>query len=282
MKKKIISVILSIGLVAGLLAGCGSSAADTSGSAGGEATKIVCATTTGYYPFVFADDDGNLVGYDIELITEVFNRLPQYDLEFELNEWDSILTGLDSGLYQISTECIFYSEDRAEKYYFSDPIFYDPVVAVTSSDHPDVKTFDDMAGETTPARAGSIWALAAESYNDTHADNPIIVDYAESDFFQLFSRASEGDCVLLTDYGMAVGITQDNEFDVKITQMDADYLSQYMDSSYTYFMMSKYGDDSAQLQKDVNEALKSVMEDGTAKAISEKYFGEDLTPSAAK
>ena len=69
------------------------------------------------------------VGYDIELIKAVFDRLPQYELQFELNDWDSILTGLDSGKYDISTECIFYSEERAEKYYFSDPISYDPVVA---------------------------------------------------------------------------------------------------------------------------------------------------------
>ncbi len=279
MKKRILSVLMVASLVLGIMSGCGSANAATGSS---DKKTIVCGTTTGYYPFVFTDEDDNLVGYDIELITAVFDRLPQYELQFELNEWDAILTGLDSGLYQISTECIFYSEERAEKYYFSDPIFYDPVVAVTEPSHPEVKTFADIAGETIPASPGSIWALAVESYNETHPDETVNIDYAETDFFQIFSKAAEGDVVLLTDYGMATGILSESDFNVNVSQLDADFLSQYMDSSFTYFMMSRYGDDAEQFRDDVTNALKEVMADGTAKALSEKYFGEDLTPAVAK
>lgn len=283
MKKRLFRLFLVLSLAVGLLAGCGNgtdekTGEDTDASADDGVTTIICGTTTGYYPFVYTDDNDELVGYDIELIQAVFDRLPQYELKFELNEWDAILTGLDSGLYQISTECIFYSEERAEKYYFSDPIFYDPVVAVTPADYKDVSTFEDIAGETTPATAGSIWALAVEKYNETHPDAEVFIDYAETDFFQLFGRAETGDCILLTDYGMAAGILESNDFDVRIQQLDGDFLSQYMDSSYTYFMMSRYGDESAQLKDAVNTALQEVMADGTAQKISEKYFGEDLTP----
>lgn len=285
MKKKLLSVLLVAGILTSMLAGCGSDSSsdqadstEASEDSGEEATTIVCGTTTGYYPFVYTNDDDELVGYDIELITAVFDRLPQYNLQFELNEWDAILTGLDSGLYQISTECIFYSESRAEKYYYSDPIFYDPIVAVSSADSQDISTFDDMAGETTPVTSGDIWALAVESYNETHQDAPIIVEYTESDFFQLFTKAESGDFVLLTDYGMAAGIQESNDFNVRVQVLDADFLSDYVDSSYTYFLMSQYGDESAKFRDAVNEALAEVMADGTAQELSEKYFGEDFTP----
>lgn len=295
MKNKVVSVVLVAGMLIGALTGCGQSS-DVSAK-GAEVTQdvdetvvateakteeqevktIVCGTTTGYYPFVYTDDNDKLIGYDIDLIKAVFDRLPQYELKFELNEWDAILTGLDSGLYQISTECIFYSEERAEKYYFSDPIFYDPVVAVTPADYKDVSTFEDIAGETTPASPGSIWALAVEKYNEDHPDKMVNIDYAEADFFQLFGKAEAGDEILLTDYGMATGIQAANDFNVRIQQLDSDFLNDYMNSSYTFFMMSRYGEESAQLQKDVNQALAEVLADGTATALSEHYFGEDLT-----
>ena len=293
MKKKVLAMVMTAALGITLLAGSidaksasdSTAAPDTAetaeavGESAGEVKKIVCGTTTGYYPFVFSDESDNLTGYDIELITAVFDRLPQYELTFELNEWDAILTGLDSGLYQISTETIFYSEERAEKYNFSDPIFYDPVVAVTPADYKDVVTFKDIEGETIPARAGSIWALAVEKYNEEEGkDNPINVDYAESDFFQLFGKAEAGEEILLTDYGMAAGIQESNDFNVRVQTLDSDFLTNYMDSSYTYFMMSKYGEEAEQLKNDVNKALAEVMADGTAQSISEKYFGEDFTP----
>ncbi len=279
MKKRIGSILLAAGVLTGMLAGCGGADnQETAQTSGDEVTTIVCGTTTGYYPFVYTDENDELVGYDIELIQAVFDRLPQYDLQFELNQWDAILTGLDSGLYQISTECIFYSESRAEKYYYSDPIFYDPVVAVTAADERDITTFDDIAGEVTPCMAGDIWALAVESYNETHQDNPIIIEYTESDFFQLFTKAEAGEYVLLTDYGMATGLAESNDSNVRIQILDQDFLSDYVDSSFTYFLMSQYGEESAQLRDAVNEALAEVMADGTAKEISEKYFGEDFTP----
>lgn len=275
MKKKFISTIAIASIVLGLLTGCGSSASKVEEAQG--PTKIVCGTTTGYYPFVFSDEGEDIKGYDIELIKAVFDKLPQYELEFALNDWDAILTGLDSGLYQISTECIFYSEERAEKYLFSEPIFYDPVVAVTPSDYKDVHTFNDIAGESVPAGAGSIWAIAIEKYNNDYPDEQLNIDYAETDFFQVFSSAEAGNKILLTDYGMAAGITSEADFNVRVQPIDADFLDKYMDSSYTYFLMSKYGDASTQLQKDVNAALAEVIADGTASELSKKYFGDDFT-----
>ena len=245
-----------------------------------DVTTIVCGTTTGFYPYAFQDEDDNFVGYDIDLITAVFDRLPQYELEFRLNDWDAVLTGLDSGLYQISTECIFYSEDRAEKYYFSDPISYDPVVAVTSADHADVSTLADLVGETLPVTAGSVWSIAIEKFNEANPDSIINLEYSDTDYFTRFTKAEAGERIILADYGSALGMVDQNGFTTRLQFLDPDDLSEYLDPNFEYFLLSRYGEESAQLQKDVNEALASVIEDGTAKELSLKYFKEDLTPAS--
>lgn len=280
MKKKNLAAILALILALTLVAtGCGSGTSDEEAETGDtEVRTIVCGTTTGYQPYVYTDENDELVGYDIELIKAVFDRLPQYELQFELNDWDSILTGLDSGKYDISTECIFYSEERAEKYYFSDPISYDPVVAVhASNDGKKITSFDDLEGETVPGSAGDIWTIALENYLEANPDKNIDLDYRETDFFQLFQKAEAGDLILLTDYGMANGIQSSNDFDVTVDVLDADAVAGYIDASFTYFLLSRYGDNE-QFLADVNEALAEVMEDGTALELSKKYFGDDFTP----
>ena len=83
-----------------------------------------------------------------------------------------------------------------------------------------------------------------------HAANPDMVSVHKRKHVELLSlsvllalfiefQAAEGDVVLLTDYGMATGILSESDFNVNVSQLDADFLSQYMDSSFTYFMMSR-------------------------------------------
>ena len=80
-----------------------------------EKTKIIVATTgTGPSPFIFQGDDGNLDGYDIAVIKEIFSRLPQYELEFQTTEFASIFTGIDAGYYQMGVNNISYNIGNCE------------------------------------------------------------------------------------------------------------------------------------------------------------------------
>ena len=44
-----------------------------------------------------------------------------------------------------------------------------------------------------------------------------------------------------------------------------------------YAIPMKKGEDNESLKEAINKALQEMREDGTLKAISEKYFGSDLT-----
>lgn len=279
MKKRRALLVLAALLTVSALAvgGCGKKEKKESKESGVKTIKL--ATTPDFKPFVYKDDEGNLKGYEVELAQAVFDKLPQYKLEFEFTEWQSVLTGLDSGMYQISAESIFYTDERAEKYYYSDPILYDPVIAVTAADAPKIESLDDLQGRTIQAQAGDVWANIAEKYNKDHPGKEINVNYTEVDRRQFFSDIEAGKYSALMDLGYYLGITADVDLNIKKYDMDPEKLKEYFsDSNYTYFLLSR-GKDSDQLLKDVNGALKEVMEDGTAKKLSEKYFeGRDLTP----
>ena len=258
-------------------------AEETEAAAGEEAaevTKVLVATSSSQQPYAFVNENDELVGYEIELLYEIFSRLPQYEVEYVYTDWDSILTGLDSGIYTMSAECIFYSDDRAEKYYFSDPISYDPIVAVRNTAEEPITSIDDLAGKTIPGGAGTIWTIAASKYNEEHPDNQIGLDYTGLDYFHLWQRVDEqGDLIMMTDYGSASSMLQRNPFEhATFDVIDADSLEGYVDKTYTYLLFSRYGNNE-QLIADINKELRAVQEEGIATELSKKYFnGQDLAP----
>ena len=97
--KKFWAVLAAAGLLAASFAGCGSNASANAGSSSGSAAsssaegssasdsgekKVTKAVTSGTLaPYFYVNDDNELTGVDIDIVKEVFNRLPQYELKIE-------------------------------------------------------------------------------------------------------------------------------------------------------------------------------------------------------
>ncbi len=292
--KKMIAVGL-VGIMAvGLLVGCGS---DTDGSSAteddsatedGSATeddsatedgsvteKIVVATSGGPSPYIYTDDSGELTGYDIEVITEIFNRLPQYEMEIQTVEFASIFTGMDAGYYQVACNHLGYNEERAAKYIYTDVYTDDPQVLVVRDDETDIETVYDLGGHVTNVTAASFYLEAFESYNESHTDNPIILNYVETTD-NAISNIVDGviDFELFSKFTVESQIEASGLADqVKVYDVpneDLLYISGE-DSIRGNFFLVPVGYE--QLADDINEALESMIEDGTIHELRKKYTG---------
>ena len=154
MKKGLLKVLGLTLTTAFLVAGCGDSApaADASGaantqtSAGSgaettgtadadvERTVVVAVTHASPRPFTYYDDDNNLTGQNVELINAIFERLPQYELKWEVSpDFPAIFAGLDSDKYQIGVNNLSWNEERGEKYLFTAPMFKNELIVVSNS-----------------------------------------------------------------------------------------------------------------------------------------------------
>ena len=87
-------------------------------------------------------------GYDIDLVKAIFKDSDKYEVKFVTTPFDSILTGVDSGRYQIAANDFNYNEERAQKYGFSDPISRSNY-AITSAEGTKYTSLDDLSGKTT-------------------------------------------------------------------------------------------------------------------------------------
>lgn len=146
--KKLAS-ILAVTLAAGVLAtGCGSSSGSASKDSSSDSGKTVIKAATGANakPYVYVGDDDKPAGYDVDVLNAVFDKLPDYELEYEVTDFGSVLSGLNSGNYQIGVNNFSYNEDRGASYLYSYP--YDKIsyVFVTKKGGKEIKSFEDAAG----------------------------------------------------------------------------------------------------------------------------------------
>lgn len=263
-----------------VLTSCGGGNKETNGNTDNSKITIQAATGGSPKPFTFVDDKKELTGHNIELIKEVFKRLPEYDLKIEVTDFSSIFAGLDSDRYQIGVNNFAQNEERKEKYLFSNPIFSNKFVAIFSKDNKkadSIKSWSDLGGLSTISEAGINITTAIESYNKSNPNNPIKVDYSEEDLTLQIQHIEEGKYeFVLMDKPMFEYYQKEFNFNVKGVDLNNDMAKELMEEPNSYFLISKGND---KLLNDVNKALKEVFEDGTSKRINEKWFGTDYTPS---
>lgn len=294
MKKRILAAVLTGTLALGLAA-CGSSTASTDTSAADTAAadtteaaaetteaaaaedgtelddvlaagKLVIGIEGTYPPFTYHDDDGNLVGLDVELGTALAEQLG-VEAEFVEAAWDSLLIGIDSGRFDTVINSVSITEERSEKYDFSDPYYYESRRVVVRSDDDSIQSAEDLAGKKIA----------------TNTTNAFIPWYEEQG----------AEVVGIDTSGEAIELLLSGRVDFVGTNVPVlnAYLDEHPDAADKVkeaFVIPNSEDviaipvrkgEGAFLNA-INEALAALRADGTLQAISEKYLGGDYTNSA--
>jgi L-cystine transport system substrate-binding protein len=220
---------------------------------------ITIGTEGTYPPFTFHDTSGNLTGFDVELAQEVAKRLG-VKAEFKETQWDAMFAGLDAKRFDMIANQVGIRPDRQEKYDFSDPYITSSAVLIVSKDNDKVKAFEDIKGLNSAQSLTSNYADMAKKLGA----NIVGVEG--------FQQAVE----LLAQKRVDVTINDKLTFlDFKKSKPDAPVkvAATSEDASTSGFMFRKKSDT---LVDEVNKALKDIIDDGTYKKISEKWFGEDV------
>ena len=225
-----------------------------------EKGKITVAMEGTWQPFTYHNDQGELVGFDVEVAKYVADYIG-VEVEYIEGEWDGLLMGVASGRYDMLVNGVGATDERKETYDFSDAYAYDRSVVMVKADNEDIKSLEDLNGKTTANTISSTYAAIAQEYGATVQG----VD----DLTQTIELLKQGrvDATLNAEvvYGDYVKTTGDTG--VKIAC--------YTGVTQDIAIPMKKG--SSELVKVVNEAIAQARADGTLKALSEKYFGTDIT-----
>jgi cystine transport system substrate-binding protein len=244
-----------LALVAALLA-----AVSLTGCGGGaDANTLRVGTEGTYSPFSYQGPDGNLTGYDVEVVQAVGAKLGR-QVEFVQTPWDAIFAGLEAERFDLVANQVTITDERRARYDLSEPYTVSEGVIVTRADETAITGLADLRGRTTAQSATSNWAEVAREAGAN-------VEAVEG-FVQAVQLLKDGRVDATVNDTLAVAEYQKARSDagVKIAGTTGD-------TSQQAFAARK---DSG-LIADVNRALGELRADGTLARISDKYFGSDVS-----
>ena len=213
-------------------------------------------------PWTYEDENGNLVGFEVEVSGAVAEKLGVTP-EYVTGEWDGLLAGVQAGRYDVMANGVGYTDERAQAYYYSDFYAFNRTVLVVRGDNEEIKSMEDLAGKTTCNSANSTYQLTAEKYGATVKD----VESLSGTIDELL--AGRVDATLNAEVSINDYMKEQPDANIKIAAYDPEVEQ--------VGMIMPYGDSSESLRAAINDALKELKEDGTLSAISDKYFGMDIT-----
>ena len=217
-------------------------------------------------PYGFRDENGNLVGFDLDLAKEVARRRG-WAIELKPIDWDAKDAELNAG----TINCIwngFTINGREELYAWTKP-YVDNSQIVLVKVNSGIEKLADLAGKVVEAQADSsgLAAINDESNAELKASFKKVIEVPN--FNQAFMELEAGICeAVVVDEGVARSFVKQHADEYRILAEEV--------KSEQYGVGFKLGNEA--LRDQVQETLDEMIADNTFRTISEHWFdGKDVT-----
>ncbi|MGN7399239.1 transporter substrate-binding domain-containing protein [Cytobacillus praedii] len=257
-------LILCLAILLMILAACGtegnSSTEKTSASSNEKSANKENFTfaMSGVYPPLNFKKDGKLTGFDVEIGTEVANRLGM-EPKPVTNPWETIIQGLKANKYEAIIGSMTATPERDKQVDFTNPYYLSGAQIFIAEGNTEIRSKEDLAGKTIGVIQASTWKDMAEELSDQVKGYPGDVNALQD------LVAGRIDAVI-TD--KIVGLNAKNEKGLKIEAvgelLNEDRVSVAVQEGNT------------ELAKKINKAIQSMIDDGTYEKISMKWFNENI------
>ncbi len=260
MKKKLAICLAMVFLALSLVACAGGS--DSLSAVKSKGTLTI-ATSPDFPPFESLDNEGNVVGIEIDLLNKVCDELG-VALDIQQMDFDSVLPGVQAGKYDLGVSGISVTEERLKNSLFTDAYCLAAQAIVVTSDSP-VTCKADLDGKAIAVQTGT----TAESYC---SDNGYTVNsYAANSDAELALVKGKVDAWVIDDLtaaDMVKAYNADHADQLVI-------LSEAMTTEPYAFALSL---DSDTLCEEINSVLNKLVADGTVADLFEKYGAPYTAP----
>lgn len=231
--------------------------------------KVTIGLDDTFVPMGFKDEDGKIVGFDVDLAKAVFD---QYDVkaDFQPIDWSMKENELENGTIDLIWNGYTVTESRKKKVLFSNPYAQNEQVLVTKKDS-GITSAEAMKGKILGAQEGS------SGYEAFGNEPKMLKDIVKDNDATLY--ASFNEAMIDLENGRINGLLIDKVYaDYYLKQ--ANKLDKYTISSVGFknenFAVGARKGDKELVQK-INSAFKELQENDKYAEISQKWFGEELT-----
>lgn len=244
LKNNILKIIIALSIVLAAFVGCQKKE---------EKNKIYVGTNAEFEPFEYRDGD-KIIGFDIDLINEI-SKIMGFQFEIVDMQFDGLLPALEAKKIDVIIAGMTATEERKQFVNFSDPYYNSKQSIVVQANNTDITSFDNFTGKKVGVVLGYTGDILV-----SELPNVEVQKFNTTSETVLALKAQKVDAVVL-DYEPAKNYVAQNT-ELKLVETDA------ATEEYSIAMRK---DDTEFLAK-VNEALKTIKENGTYDALISKYF----------
>jgi polar amino acid transport system substrate-binding protein len=244
------------------LAACSSAGASTSDSAAEENPynlitpgQIRVASLGDAKPYTFTDENGEFTGFDVELFTDVADRIGIDDVVFTGQDFSGLLAAVANGQFDVGVAAIGITDERKQTVDFSEG-YLAGYLTVMSSPDANISDEDDLAGKRLGVVQGTLQeAYAVKNFTETELvrfpDNNAAISAVNSGAVDAHFLDYEAAKEYAAQYGL------ENAIDIPSFDAPAG------------FAIAK---GNTEFKAALDEALAAAMEDGTWKELYQKWF----------
>lgn len=257
------AAVAAVALSASLI-GC-SSGGDNAEGSGGDAEagnlkdSYTVATDSSFVPFEF-DQDGEHVGFDIDIVNAIADEVG-FEVNLETTNFDGIIPGLQTGSFDIAIAGITITDERKNAVDFTDPYYKSGIKVGVPVDNTDIESVEDLAGKTVASRLGS----APLDYIKENIPDAKPLPFEQLDQVYLAVEGGTADAVLYDAPNVEYYVSTAGEGKLKV-------VGDLLEAQDYGIAVSKGNED---LLAAMDDALATLIEDGTYSEIYEKWFGEE-------
>ncbi|MBQ9972431.1 MAG: basic amino acid ABC transporter substrate-binding protein [Firmicutes bacterium] len=253
--KKILAIGLVLVLVLGMVA-CGGGGEDTDA----DVPVYKAITEATFPPFDTVDENGNVIGFDMDLITAI-GEDQGFKVEFVDMGFDALIPAIESGTGDIITAGMGITEERAEKVDFTDTYYDSALIVVVAADNETINSVDDLtadmkvASQIATTGAGKVESLLA----DGKIKEAVILDGFDACMLQVINGDVEA---VIVDEPVANAYMAKQPGKVKT-------VGDVMDAESYAFAVQK---GNAELLEMINTGLQNVKDNGTYDELVMKWI----------
>ncbi len=228
-----------------------------------DAGELILGLDVGFPPMGFEDEDGEIVGFDIDVAQEVCDRLGVKLVKVGI-DWDNKENDLNEGRIDCIWNGFSVTPARKKAMCLSDPYMKNELIVVVPGDS-EIKVVKDLAGKKVGVQSGSTAQEVLEA----------------SKYYPDVTEELYGTAVILLDR------LEKGEVDAALVDSVAAYYLIFSKGYRRFFILSDSLDEEefaigfrkedAELRDRIWAMIREMKEDGTLGEISKKWFGSDIT-----
>ncbi|MBL4951653.1 transporter substrate-binding domain-containing protein [Neobacillus sp. YIM B02564] len=258
-----------------LLAGCANSSASSDNS-DSKVRKVKVAFDQASKPISYLDENGKPTGYDVEMMKQVDELLPDYEFEFVGTSSDDLLLGVEQGKYQVGVKNAFWTKERTEKFiYPKEFLGLSSAGLVLKKKNENIKSLKDFASAgltLAPIAANNAQYTIIDEYNQANPNNKVKLKAGDSFTVDVVQWVNEG----RVDGGVMI----EGPFKQQVLDKNGPYYKLKNEVIYNEFAVIKtwplFNKKEQKFADAYDQAVKKLKEQKKPNELSKKFYGRDL------